>query len=180
MAGHCCSRHCPDFGLGLELLSHCYPRTGNGTRTGSSQTGVFAAFSASLLVSAVLGPRVGRTIDRFGGREVLSVSNLLFAGGLGLLAISQSMPMPMPMLWLGWLVIGAAMGLGLYDAAFATLGRVCGTTARSAITGITLIASFASTVGWPSTACGDVALGWRGTCAAWAIAHIVFGIPLNR
>ena len=134
--------------------------------TGSSQTGVFAAFSASLLVSAVLGPRVGRTIDRFGGREVLGVSNLLFAAGLGLLAITHSLPM----LWLGWLVIGAAMGLGLYDAAFATLGRMYGTTARSAITGITLIAGFASTVGWPLTAWGEVALGWRGTCAAWAIA----------
>jgi MFS-type transporter involved in bile tolerance (Atg22 family) len=42
--------------------------------TQSSVTGVFAAFSASLLISAVLGPRVGRTIDRFGGREVLAVS----------------------------------------------------------------------------------------------------------
>jgi MFS family permease len=143
--------------------------------TGGSQTGVFAAFSASLLVSAVLGPRVGRTIDRFGGREVLGVSNLLFAAGLGILAVTQTQPM----LWLGWLVIGAAMGLGLYDAAFATLGRMYGTTARSAITGITLIAGFASTVGWPMTAWGEVALGWRGTCAAWAIAHIVLGLPLN-
>jgi MFS-type transporter involved in bile tolerance (Atg22 family) len=42
--------------------------------TQSSVTGVFAAFSASLLISAVLGPRVGGTIDRFGGREVLAVS----------------------------------------------------------------------------------------------------------
>ena len=143
--------------------------------TGSSQTGVFAAFSASLLISALLGPRVGRTIDRFGGREVLGVSNLLFAAGLGLLALAHSLPI----LWLGWLVIGAAMGLGLYDSAFATLGRMYGQTARSAITGITLIAGFASTVGWPLTAWGEATLGWRGTCAAWAIAHIALGLPLN-
>ena len=143
--------------------------------TGSSQTGVFAAFSASLLISALLGPRVGRTIDRFGGREVLGVSNLLFAAGLGLLALAHTLPV----LWLGWLVIGAAMGLGLYDSAFATLGRMYGQTARSAITGITLIAGFASTVGWPLTAWGEATLGWRGTCAAWAIAHIILGLPLN-
>ena len=43
---------------------------------------VFAAFSAALPLSALAGPRVGRTIDRFGGREVLAVSNLLFAAGL--------------------------------------------------------------------------------------------------
>ncbi len=143
--------------------------------TGSSQTGVFAAFSSALLISALLGPRVGRTIDRFGGREVLSLSNLLFAAGLGILAVSQSQPV----LWMGWLVIGAAMGLGLYDAAFATLGRMYGSTARSAITGITLIAGFASTVGWPLTAWGEAALGWRAVCAAWAISHIVLGLPLN-
>ncbi len=143
--------------------------------TGSSQAGVLAAFSASLLISALLGPRVGRTIDRFGGREVLGLSNLLFALGLGVLAVAHALPL----LWLGWLVIGAAMGLGLYDAAFATLGRMYGLTARSAITGITLIAGFASTVGWPLTAWGEVTLGWRGTCAAWAVAHVVLGLPLN-
>lgn len=143
--------------------------------TGSTPTGVFAAFSASLLISAVLGPRVGRTIDRFGGREVLAVSNLLFAAGLGLLAFAQDWLL----LWLGWAIVGAAMGLGLYDAAFATLGRMYGTTARSAITGITLIAGFASTVGWPLTAWGEAELGWRGTCLAWAAAHIVLGLPLN-
>ena len=143
--------------------------------TGTSQTAVFAAFSASLLISAVLGPRVGRTIDRFGGREVLAVSNLLFAAGLGLLAFADASPT----LWLGWAIIGAAMGLGLYDAAFAALGRLYGTTARSAITGITLIAGFASTVGWPLTAWGEAELGWRGTCLAWAAAHIALGLPLN-
>jgi MFS family permease len=83
---------------------------------------VFAAFSACLLITALLGPRVGRTIDRFGGREVLVVSNLLSAAGLTLLSIAQSVPL----LWLGWLVVGAAMGLGLYDAAFAILGRLRG------------------------------------------------------
>lgn len=143
--------------------------------TGTSSTSVFAAFSVSLLASAMLGPRVGRTIDRFGGREVLVVSNLLFAAGLGLLAMAPSPPV----IWAAWFVMGAAMGLGLYDAAFATLGRIYGDTARSAITGITLIAGFASTVGWPLTAWGDATIGWRATCGAWAVAHIVIGLPLN-
>ena len=122
-----------------------------------SQTSTFAAFSASLLITAMVGPRVGRTIDRFGGREVLAVSNLLFAVGLALLGLAQTQVM----LWLAWLIMGAAMGLGLYDAAFATLGRIYGDTARSAITGITLLAGFASTIGWPLTAWGVAAIGWR-------------------
>ncbi len=78
-----------------------------------------------------------------------------------------------------WLLLGIGMGLGLYDAAFGTLGRIYGNSARGAITGITLIAGFASTVGWPLSSLGLDTIGWRDTCYAWAIAHIVIGLPLN-
>jgi hypothetical protein len=46
-------------------------------------------------------------------------------------------------------------------------------------TGITLIAGFASTVGWPLSSLGLETIGWRGTCYAWAVAHILIGLPLN-
>src|SRR5262245_59535160 len=69
--------------------------------------------------------------------------------------------------------------IGLYDTAFAALGRIYGLEARSTITGITLLAGFASTVGWPLTAWGAAEFGWRETCLAWAAAHIVLGLPLN-
>ena len=71
------------------------------------------------------------------------------------------------------------MGLGLYDAAFGALGRIYGDNARKAITGITLIAGFASTVGWPLSSLGLETIGWRETCYAWAAAHMVIGLPLN-
>src|SRR5262249_20105282 len=45
--------------------------------------------------------------------------------------------------------------------------------------GITLLAGFASTVGWPFTAWGANALGWRETCLTWAGMHIIVGLPLN-
>ena len=83
------------------------------------------------------------------------------------------------MLWFAWLILGLGMGIGLYDTAFAALGRIYGLEARSAITGITLIAGFASTVGWPLTAWGASELGWRETCLAWAAAHLILGLPLN-
>jgi len=54
-----------------------------------------------------------------------------------------------------------------------------GEAPASAITGITLLAGFASTVGWPLTAWGASELGWRETCLAWAGAHVVLGLPLN-
>jgi hypothetical protein len=83
------------------------------------------------------------------------------------------------MLSVAWLLLGVGMGLGLYDAAFGALGRIYGDNARKAITGITLIAGFASTVGWPLSSLGLETIGWRGTCYGWAAAHIVIGLPLN-
>jgi predicted MFS family arabinose efflux permease len=142
---------------------------------GISSNWFFAAFSASLVISGLLGPRVGRQIDRVGGRQVLCISNLVLAGGLVLLGASTS-------LWMmsaAWLLLGVGMGMGLYDAAFGALGRIYGRDARSAITGITLIAGFASTVGWPLSSLGLETIGWRDTCYAWALAHIVVGLPLN-
>jgi predicted MFS family arabinose efflux permease len=144
--------------------------------TGIDSLQVFAAFSVSLIISAALGPRVGRTIDAIGGREVLAISNIAFAAGLTILATATSATG----VWFAWMVLGIGMGLGLYDAGFATLGRIYGDKARSAITGITLIAGFASTVGWPLSAWGDSTIGWRATCLVWAAVHVLVALPMNR
>src|SRR6202051_2165768 len=146
-----------------------------GPALGVSSNWIFAAFSASLVISALLGPRVSRQIDLVGGRSVLSISNLTLAAGLTLLGCSYSIPV----LIVAWLLLGVGMGFGLYDAAFAALGRIYGEAARRSITGITLIAGFASTVGWPLSAWGLQTIGWRNTCFAWALAHILIGLPLN-
>ena len=142
---------------------------------GISANWIFGAYSAALVIAGLLGPRIGRQIDRIGGRPVLSSSNLMLAGGLVLLAFSQSIPL----LVAAWVLLGVGMGYGLYDAAFGALGRIYGEAARGAITGITLMAGFASTIGWPLTAYGLAHIGWRDTCLAWAAAHIVIGLPLN-
>ena len=142
---------------------------------GVSANWIFGAYSGALVIAGLLGPRIGRQIDRVGGRPVLSISNLTLAGGLALLGFTHSIPMLMA----AWLLLGIGMGYGLYDAAFGALGRIYGEGARGAITGITLIAGFASTVGWPLTAYGLAHIGWRETCFAWAAAHIVIGLPLN-
>jgi len=143
---------------------------------GLASSWVFGAFSAALVLSAVIAPWVGRAIDRRGGRVVLTSSNVVLALGLVLLAAAHG---PV-LLALGWLVMGVGISMGLYDAAFATVAGLYGRAARGPITGITLIAGFASTVGWPVSAVLEDLVGWRGACLAWAGLHLMLGLPLNR
>ncbi|MBX9750716.1 MAG: MFS transporter [Roseococcus sp.] len=136
---------------------------------------VFVAFSCAMLLTAFLGPRVGRAIDQYGGRVVLLASNLVFMLGLAMLAMAQGPGM----LFAAWLVLGLAMAMGLYDAGFATLAGLYGKDARSAITGITLIAGFASTIGWPLSGLMLSEFGWRGACWGWALVHLALAMPIN-
>lgn len=136
---------------------------------------VFVAFSCAMLLTAFLGPRVGRAIDQYGGRGVLLASNGVFILGLSMLALSTG---PV-MLFAAWLMLGLAMAMGLYDAGFATLARLYGKDARGAITGITLLAGFASTVGWPLSGIMLAEFGWRGACWGWALIHLLVALPLN-
>jgi MFS family permease len=140
-----------------------------------SRSWFFGCFSAALLLSAALGPAIGRAIDRGGGREVLGLSNVVLAAGLAWLGLAQG-----PVSLAGaWFVLGIGMALGLYDPAFATLTAIYGREARSAITGITLIAGFASTVGWPLSALMNDVFGWRGACFGWAALNLLLCLPAN-
>jgi MFS family permease len=135
----------------------------------------FGLFSGALLLSAVIGPSVGRLIDRHGGRHLLASSNLVIAAGLLILADAHSIAG----LVVAWTVLGVGIGMGLYDPAFATLTRLYGRDARSAITGITLIAGFASTIGWPLTAVFLDIFGWRAACLIWAGLNMLLAAPVN-
>src|SRR5947209_5697158 len=140
-----------------------------------SRSTVFGAFSVSLVVMALAGPAVGRTIDRNGGRGMLASSNLVLAAGLVLLGLASNVAL----LFAAWCVLGLGMAMGLYDAAFATLVRLHAHAAREPMTGITLIAGFASTVGWPLTAYVAEHFGWRASAFVWAALHLCVALPLN-
>ncbi|MES2979076.1 MAG: MFS transporter [Pseudomonadota bacterium] len=136
---------------------------------------IFLAFSVSLVTTALFGPAAGRAIDRLGGRSVLAWNSLVFTAGLALLATAQGVAG----LFAGWVVLGIAMSAGLYEGAFAALVHLYDKSARNSITGITLLAGFASTIGWPLTAWFESQWGWRGACLAWAVMHLLIALPLN-
>ncbi len=142
--------------------------------TGWSLNAITGALSAGLLTAALISPRVGRMIARWGGRPVLAAGIVALALGLVLLAAAQALWV----FWLGWLCLGLGMAATLYDPAFATLGRIYGAEARSAITVLTLWGGFASTVCWPLSALMLEAWGWRGVALAYAGLHLSLTLPL--
>ena len=171
---HCIDRRRPDPRRGswyylLAVLAGPIAR-----ETGWPGTWIIGAFSLGLLTSGLISPRVGHLIERFGGRPILAASAVLLAIGLLMQAIAPDLPVFVA----AWLVIGLAMGAGLYDPAFATLGRLYGEHARSAITHLTLFGGFASTVCWPLSAMFVERFGWRGASAAYAAIAVIVVLPL--
>ncbi len=96
------------------------------------------------------------------------------AAGLVLLGLAQGLAG----WYAGWLVLGIAMSLGLYDVAFATVGCLLGRAATPVITGITLLAGFASTIFWPIGALLVEAVGWQGTLFCYAAIQLGLNLPL--
>ncbi|PWT74679.1 MAG: MFS transporter [Proteobacteria bacterium] len=134
----------------------------------------FAGFSIALGISGLMSPFSGRLIDAHGGRLVLSLGALNAAAALVILATAVNFPM----LLAGWCLVGVAMSMTLYDPAFAALGAIAGSRYRQAITALTLIAGFSSTVFWPLTHALESWCGWRNTLLLFALLHVVVALPL--
>jgi MFS family permease len=142
--------------------------------TGWASQWVFGSLSLGILVSALLAPLTSRLIARLGGRLVLACSGLVMATGLFVMAASSSLAIFL----FAWTIIGVGMALGLFEALLATLGALYGAGAGRAITGITLISGFATTVCWPAVALLIAYFGWRTTCLVYAALLVITVAPL--
>jgi hypothetical protein len=134
-----------------------------------------AGFSVGLFVGGLCSRYVGGAIDRLGGHVVMPIGSLIGALGLAGLVFAPGV--------LGyfaaWITIGIAMAASLYDPAFATLGRIFGSAARTPITALTLVAGFASTVSWPATQFLIQTVGWRGAYLVYAALLAGLAAPLH-
>ncbi len=135
----------------------------------------FWAFTLSLLLGGVLGPRVGRWIDEKGGSGVLPLSNVFFILGLVTLSLSQDWVL----LFAGWLILGLAGALGFYDATFAAVVRLLGDKSKKTIAAITIFSGFSSTAAWPLTTWIEQTFDWRIALLFWAGVQLTIALPLN-
>jgi Major Facilitator Superfamily len=141
---------------------------------GISTFALLGAFSLSLLISGACAPRVGRWIDRHGGKGSIVASILVLAAGQAVIALAPGLAV----WYVGWAVLGVGMAMGLYDAAFATVGTLLGREAGPTITGITLLAGFASTVFWSLGSAMIGHTGWRGLLLLYIGIMFCLNLPM--
>lgn len=136
---------------------------------------VYGGYSLSLLSSGLSAPLTGRAIDRLGGGRVMALGSVLAAIALALMAVSYGAPLFI----VACVVAGLAIGMTLYEAAFASLVGLTRRRSADAIAALTLIGGFASTVFWPLTEALQRILDWRETYLAYAALHLLVCLPLH-
>ncbi len=143
--------------------------------TGWSATAVTGAFSAAQLVSALAGLWVGRHLDAYGPRAVMTAGSLVAVPGMLAVAAAPSLLV----FYVGWVLVGAAMAGTLYPPAFAALTRWGGERRVRALTTVTLAGGLASTVFAPLAATVDAAWGWRTAYVVLLVVAAVVTVPLH-
>lgn len=142
---------------------------------GFDKSAIAGAFSAALLVSGVCATWIGRTIDRLGGRRVMTLGSAGAALLLAALAYVQSAAA----LYLVWIGLGVAMAATLYEPAFVVIAQVFRVNYRRALTVLTLFGGLASTVFWPLTTQLIERFGWREAVLWLAAINLAVCVPLH-
>jgi MFS family permease len=135
------------------------------TELGWSRGDMTGAFSLSLLLAGLAAIPIGRWLDRHGPRLVMSVGSICAA----LLVVAWSQVTRLDQLYLIWAAIGLCMAATLYDPAFATASKWFERQRVRALTTITLMAGFASTIFIPLAGWLVQVQGWRQSLVTLAI-----------
>jgi MFS family permease len=136
---------------------------------------VFAGVTIMLVVSGLVAPWVGRTLDRRGPRMLMAAGSCLAAVSLGLMAGARG---PVQFL-LAWAMFGGAVALALSTTALPALVQLAGPHARKAVSGLTILGGTTSLLFLPITAGLAGWLGWRGTVLVYAALHLMIALPIH-
>ncbi len=133
------------------------------------------AYSLALLVAGLCAYPVGRIIDRWGGRYVMTMGSCL----AGVLFIALSQVDSIIAFYLIWIGMGLVMAMTLYESAFGVIVAVYKDDYRRSISILTLAGGFASTVFWPFTHALISNLGWRDAAVVLGVIHFLVCVPLH-
>lgn len=142
--------------------------------TGWSEPFVYSGFAVATIVTGLASPFSGQAVDRIGGAPVMAIGTLTGVSGVIMLAFAHDPGFYL----LAWGVIGLSMSACLYDTSFAAIARFAGHETRKAISSMTLIAGFSSTVIWPLTSFLLTHYTWREVTLIDAMMMAFISTPL--
>ncbi len=132
---------------------------------GWSRAEISGALSVMLVVSGVVGLAVGRWLDEHGPRLLMTIGSIVAVP----LVIAWSQVRDLTSFYVIWILIGIAFAATNYGPAFATIIVWFRRDRSRALTLVTLIAGFASTVFVPLAAWLVSIQGWRSALVTLAI-----------
>lgn len=135
----------------------------------------YGGFALGLLAGGLAAPFAGRLIDRHGTRRMMSIGSVL--ASLSLLALSRAEGAVG--YYAAMIALEVVSTLVLYDAAFTALTQAHGARARRAISKLTLIGGFASTLFWPLTTALQAHTDWRTIYQIYALGYGILALPLH-
>jgi MFS family permease len=160
------------WGISFYMIAVFGPAMGEGL--GWNATLIYGGFSGALVVMALSSGWIGQLLQRHGGARIMTAGSCLMVLGFAGLALTRE-----PWLYtLSWGLLGLAMRMTLYEAAFAAMARIAGPAARRQISQVTLLGGLASSAFWPIGHLLIELFGWRG--ALWCYAGFaLLTVPLH-
>lgn len=142
---------------------------------GWSKSFIFGIFSLGLLIGGLISPLIGKKLDKYGARVVMSIGSILAALGMFFISLVENK--------LGFVVsllyIEIVSTFVLYEAAFVALSQIAKEKARLPMAQITLIAGFASTIFWPLITFLLDFINWRDVYIVLSLFHLLIALPLH-
>lgn len=146
--------------------------------TGLSRPEVFGAVTIMFVLGGLTAPAMGRLVDRTGARPVMMAGSLIVAAALAGMAFANGL-----VAWVAcWVAIGVTMPMVLSNTAFVAVAQVAlarGIPPRRPMATMALATGMAVSLAFPMGTVLREALGWRGTCLAFAAINLLVCLPLH-
>src|SRR5260221_8886364 len=141
-----------------------------------SRATISGAYSLGLILSGFLGLAVGRLIDRYGARTLMSAGSVL--GGLTLFLLSRVTEVwQFYLLWAGFL--GVAMALTLYSVTFVVIANWFQRRRGTAMAPMSVVGGLTSPIYIPFAGLLVARLGWRSALLLLGGAPLVLPPPVH-
>src|ERR1700694_1757383 len=141
-----------------------------------SRATISGAFSLGLVLYGFLGLAVGRLVDRYGARVLMSSGSIL--GAITLLLLSRASEVwQFYLLWGGLLAV--AMALTLYSVTFVVVANWFQRRRGTAMAVLTVIGGLSSPIYIPFAGLLVARLGWRTALLVLGTTALVIALPIH-